>query len=132
MIRVRRKQAVSTLADRYNVSPAQVRAWNRTHGDMIMPGQVVVLHVPYGRPVPAEPGPARLETVAASSRSSGGVSKIGTRVPESKSSRGGKATAHSAGKVTKVSASTASHAAKPAATAKTVKPAASTKTSKKK
>jgi membrane-bound lytic murein transglycosylase D len=132
VIRVRRKQAVSTLADRYNVSPAQVRAWNRTHGDMIMPGQVVVLHVPYGRPVPAEPGPARLETVAASSRSSGGVSKIGTRVPESKSSRGGKATAHSAGKVTKVSASTASHAAKPAATAKTVKPAASTKTSKKK
>lgn len=132
VIRVRRKQAVSTLADRYNVSPAQVRAWNRTHGDMIMPGQVVVLHVPYGRPVPAEPGPARLETVAASSRSSGGVSKIGTRVPDGKSSRGGKATAHPAGKVTKVSASTASHAAKPAATAKTAKPAASTKTSKKK
>lgn len=130
VIRVRRKQAVTTLADRYNVSPAQVRAWNRTRGDMVMPGQVVVLHVPYGRSVPAEPGPVRVETVAASSRSSGGVSRIGTRVPESKPSRG-KATAHASGKVTKVSASTASHAAKPAA-AKTVKPATSTKSSKKK
>ncbi|AET89707.1 lytic transglycosylase catalytic [Burkholderia sp. YI23] len=130
VIRVRRKQAVTTLADRYNVSPAQVRAWNRTRGDMVMPGQVVVLHVPYGRSVPAEPGPVRVETVAASSRSSGGVSRIGTRVPESKPSRG-KATAHSSGKVTKVSASTASHAAKPAA-AKTAKPATSTKSTKKK
>ncbi|BAO86987.1 transglycosylase SLT domain-containing protein [Caballeronia cordobensis] len=140
VIRVRRKQAVTTLADRYNVSPAQVRAWNRTRGDMVMPGQVVVLHVPYGRSVPAEPGPVRVETVAASSRSSGGVSRIGTRVPESKPSRG-KATAHSSGKVTKVSASTASHAAKPAAAkpaaakpaaAKTAKPATSTKSAKKK
>ncbi|BBP96874.1 murein transglycosylase [Burkholderia sp. SFA1] len=130
VIRVRRKQAVTTLADRYNVSPAQVRAWNRTRGDMVMPGQVVVLHVPYGRSVPAEPGPVRVETVAASSRSSGGVSRIGTRVPESKPSRG-KATAHSSGKVTKVSASTATHAAKPAA-AKTAKPATSTKSAKKK
>ncbi|SAL65980.1 lytic transglycosylase catalytic subunit [Caballeronia cordobensis] len=130
VIRVRRKQAVATLADRYNVSPAQVRAWNRTRGDMVMPGQVVVLHVPYGRSVPAEPGPVRVETVAASSRSSGGVSRIGTRVPESKPSRG-KATAHSSGKVTKVSASTATHAAKPAA-AKTAKPATSTKSAKKK
>ncbi|SAK55714.1 lytic transglycosylase catalytic subunit [Caballeronia catudaia] len=128
VIRVRRKQAVTTLADRYNVSPAQVRAWNRTRGDMIMPGQVVVLHVPYGRAVPAEPGPARVETVAASSRSPGGVSKIGTRVPDTKPSHG-KASGHSSGKVTKVSASTASHAAKPAATAKTEKTA---KTSKKK
>ncbi|SAL73958.1 lytic transglycosylase catalytic subunit [Caballeronia arvi] len=131
VIRVRRKQAVTTLADRYNVSAAQVRAWNRTRGDMVMPGQVVVLHVPYGRAVPAEPGPARVETVAASSRSSGGVSKIGTRVPDSKPSHG-KASGHASGKVTKVSASTASHAAKPAATAKTTKPAAATKSSKKK
>ncbi|SAK69292.1 lytic transglycosylase catalytic subunit [Caballeronia temeraria] len=130
VIRVRRKQSIGTLADRYDVSPAQLRAWNRTHGEMFMPGQVVVLHVPYGRAVPAEPGPARVETVAASSRSSGGVSKIGTRVPEPKSSRGGKTSAHSSGKVTKVSASTASHAAKPAA--KTTKPAATTKSSKKK
>jgi membrane-bound lytic murein transglycosylase D len=132
VIRVRRKQSIGTLADRYNVSPAQLRAWNRTHGEMFMPGQVVVLHVPYGRSVPAEPGPVRVETVAASSRSSGGVSRIGTRAPEPKSSRGGKTTAHSSGKVTKVSASTASNAAKPAASAKTTKPAAASKSSKKK
>ena len=80
-------------------------ALTRTRGDLVMPGQVVVLHVPYGRPVPAEPGPVRVETVAASSRSSGGVSKIGTRVPETKSSRGGKAPARAPAKVTKVSAS---------------------------
>ncbi|SAL31180.1 lytic transglycosylase catalytic subunit [Caballeronia peredens] len=127
VIRVRRKQAVATLADRYNLSVAQVRSWNRTRGDMFMPGQVVVLHVPYGRPVPAEPGPVRVETVAASSRSSGGVSKIGTRVPDSKPSRSSKAPA--SGKVTKVSAS---HTAKPAASAKTAAPATAAKNSKKK
>lgn len=128
VIRVRRKQSVSTLADRYDVSTSQVKSWNRTRGDMFMPGQVVVLHVPYGRPVPAEPGPVRVETVAASSRSSGGVSKIGTRVPESKSR--GKAPARSSGKVTKVSAAPA---ARPAAAKTTAKHAAtSTKASKKK
>ncbi|KND56738.1 Membrane-bound lytic murein transglycosylase D precursor [Candidatus Paraburkholderia schumanniana] len=131
VIRVRRKQSIATLADRYNVSTSQVRSWNRTRGDMFMPGQVVVLHVPYGRPVPAEPGPVRVETVTASSRSSGGVSKIGTRVPEAKSSHG-KAPVHSSGKVTKVSASSAWHASKHAAAAKTAKPAAATKSSKKK
>jgi membrane-bound lytic murein transglycosylase D len=133
VIRVRRKQSVATLADRYDVSTSQVRSWNRTRGDMFMPGQVVVLHVPYGRPVPAEPGPVRVETVAASSRSSGGVSKIGTRVPESKPR--GKAPAHASSKVTRVS--TASNAAKPTvakpAPAKAARPAAaSSKSSKKK
>ena len=83
VIRVRRQQSITTFADRYNVSVAQVRAWNRTHRDSIMPGQVMVLHVPYGRAVPAEPGPVRVETVAASSRSGGGVTKIGTNVPAS-------------------------------------------------
>jgi membrane-bound lytic murein transglycosylase D len=111
VIRVRRKQSIDTLAGRYNVSVAQVQSWNRTKRDLFMPGQVVVLHVPYGRAVPAEPGPVRVETVSASSRSSGGVSRIGTHVPASKAS-GGKASA----KVTRV-------AAKPAA-AKTAKPAA--------
>ena len=96
LIRVRRQQSVATFADRYNVSVGQVRAWNRTRRDTIMPGQVIVLHVPVGRAVPAEPGPVRLETVSASSRSTG-------RVPESKSSAGGKSSAKSAGKVTRVS-----------------------------
>jgi membrane-bound lytic murein transglycosylase D len=115
VIRVRRKQSIAVLADRYNVSVAQVHAWNRTKRDMFMPGQVVVLHVPYGRPVPAEPGPVRVETVSATARSAGGVSKIGTRVPASKASNS-KAPA----KVTKVAAKpaaakTAKSAAKPAA-----------------
>jgi len=103
LIRVRRQQSVATFADRYNVSVGQVRAWNRTRRDTIMPGQVIVLHVPVGRAVPAEPGPVRLETVSASSRSTGRVTRIGTRVPESKSSAGGKSSAKSAGKVTRVS-----------------------------
>jgi membrane-bound lytic murein transglycosylase D len=61
-----------------------------------------VLHVPVGRAVPAEPGPVRVETVAVSSRNKGGVTKIGTHVPESKSTaRGGKASAPA--KVTRVS-----------------------------
>jgi membrane-bound lytic murein transglycosylase D len=121
LIRVRRKQSIATLADRYNVSVGQVRAWNRTHRDMFMPGQVVVLHVPYGRAVPAEPGPVRVETVSASSRSAGGVSKIGTRVPASKAASS-KGTKYTPVKARKVSTSSAS-AAKPAA--KTAKPAAS-------
>ncbi|KND60375.1 Membrane-bound lytic murein transglycosylase D precursor [Candidatus Burkholderia verschuerenii] len=129
LIRVRRKQSIATLADRYDVSVAQIRSWNRTHREMFMPGQVVVLHVPYGRAVRAEPGPARVETVSASSKSAGGVSRIGTHVPTSKSK--GKA---ASGKVSKVSASSASHSSK-AAPAKAVKSAApahaSTKSKKK-
>ncbi|GAB5099465.1 MULTISPECIES: transglycosylase SLT domain-containing protein [unclassified Caballeronia] len=120
-IRVRRKQSIETLADRYNVSVGQIRAWNRTHREVFMPGQVVVLHVPYGKAVPAEPGPVRLETVSASSRSSGGVTKIGTRAPVAKSASA-KATTHSATKYTKVSSSSKSYTAKPAV-AKTATPA---------
>ena len=115
VIRVRRQQSITTFADRYNVSVAQVRAWNRTHRDSIMPGQVMVLHVPYGRAVPAEPGPVRVETVAASSRSGGGVTKIGTNVPASSGSRGTKSTGHSAGKITKVSEKSEPKTIKPAA-----------------
>ena len=115
VIRVRRQQSITTFADRYNVSVAQVRAWNRTHRDSIMPGQVMVLHVPYGRAVPAEPGPVRVETVAASSRSGGGVTKIGTNVPASSGSRGTKSTGHSAGKITKVSEKSEPKTVKPAA-----------------
>jgi membrane-bound lytic murein transglycosylase D len=125
LIRVRRQQSIGTLADRYNVSVAQIRAWNRTHRETFMPGQVVVLHVPYGRAVPAEPGPARIETVSASSRSAGGVSKIGTRVPTS--SKSTKGTKYKPVAVKKVSSSAA--ATPPKASAKTAKPAASHSTS---
>jgi membrane-bound lytic murein transglycosylase D len=111
VIRVRRQQSIATFADRYNVSVSQVRAWNRTRRETIMAGQVMVLHVPVGRAVPAEPGPVRVETVSATSRSSGGVTKIGTHVPASKSSRSTK----SAGTVTKVSAKSEPKTVKPAA-----------------
>ena len=124
---------MSTFADRYNVSISQVKSWNRTHRDSVMPGQLIVLHVPVGRAVPAEPGPVRVETVAVSSRNKGGVTKIGTHVPESKSSastaRGGKASAPA--KVTRVTEkfSASSKAVKSEAVSKTAK---STKTDKKK
>jgi len=65
LIRVRRKQSMAALAGRYGVSVGQLKAWNRTHRDMVMPGQALVLHVPVGRAVPAEPGPERIATSAA-------------------------------------------------------------------
>jgi membrane-bound lytic murein transglycosylase D len=120
VIRVRRQQSIATFADRYNVSVSQVRAWNRTRRETIMAGQVMVLHVPVGRAVPAEPGPVRVETVSASSRSGGGVTKIGTHAPASKSSRSTKST----GKVTKVSAKSEPKS-EPKSESKAVKPATS-------
>jgi membrane-bound lytic murein transglycosylase D len=62
LIRVRRKQSMEAIAARYGVSVGQVRAWNRTHRSVAMPGQVIVLHVPVGRAVPAEPGPQKIAT----------------------------------------------------------------------
>jgi membrane-bound lytic murein transglycosylase D len=128
LIRVRRQQSIATLADRYDVSVAQIRAWNRTHRETFMPGQVVVLHVPYGRAVPAEPGPVRVERVSASLRPSGGASKIATRAP-SKASASGK-TKYTPVKASKVSASTTKTATK--ATPKTAKPASTSASAKSK
>jgi membrane-bound lytic murein transglycosylase D len=121
VIRVRRQQSIETFADRYDVSVAQVRAWNRTRRDAIMPGQVMVLHVPYGRAVPAEPGPVRMQTVSASSRNRGGVTKIGTSAPESKSSRGGKSAGAASAKVTKVSSKSEAKPVAPATKTATAK-----------
>jgi membrane-bound lytic murein transglycosylase D len=50
------------------VSVGQLRAWNRTRRDMVMPGQTMVLHVPVGRSVPAEPGPERISTSTGGAR----------------------------------------------------------------
>jgi membrane-bound lytic murein transglycosylase D len=115
LIRVRRKQSMVAFADRYNVSVAQVKNWNRTRRDMLAPGQLVVLHVPVGRAMPAEPGPVRLETVSLSSKTRGGVTRIATHVPESHGTRSVKG---GAPKVMKVSEK--SEASKPV---KSVKPA---------
>ncbi|GAB7535049.1 transglycosylase SLT domain-containing protein [Burkholderia sp. 3C] len=68
LIRVRRKQTMASLAGRYGVSVGQLHAWNRTRRDMVMPGQTMVLHVPVGRAVPAEPGPERIATTTGGAR----------------------------------------------------------------
>ena len=60
LIRVRRKQSMAAIAARYGVSVSQLRGWNKTRRDIAMPGQVIVLHVPVGKSVPAEPGPQKI------------------------------------------------------------------------
>ncbi len=80
LIRVRRKQSMTALADRYGVSVSQLKAWNRTRRDLVTPGQVIVLHVPVGKAMPSEPGPQRLATNVRG----GSVEKIGTRVADTK------------------------------------------------
>jgi len=81
LIRVRRKQTMAALAVRYGVSIGQLKAWNRTHRDLVTPGQVIVLHVPVGKAMPAEPGPERIAT----SVQGGGVERISTQVADTKS-----------------------------------------------
>ncbi|WP_109478103.1 transglycosylase SLT domain-containing protein [Paraburkholderia sp. C35] len=126
LIRVRRKQSMAMIADRYDVSIGQLKAWNRTKRDMVMPGQVVVLHVPVGKAMPSEPGPQKLATVPVG----GGVEKASAEVAATRSEsrydkkrgRGhtgvvkvsepvGKTPA-AKGKVTKVSAQSAGKASK--------------------
>jgi len=78
LIRVRRRQSMELVAHRYGVSIGQLKGWNRTHRDFVMPGQVLVLHVPVGRVLPSEPGPERL----AANVSGGSVERIGVRVAD--------------------------------------------------
>jgi membrane-bound lytic murein transglycosylase D len=81
LIRVRRKQAMDAVASRYGVSVGQLKGWNKTHRDYVMPGQVLVLHVPVGKAMPSEPGPERIATNV----SGGGVQRIGTKVADTSS-----------------------------------------------
>jgi membrane-bound lytic murein transglycosylase D len=81
LIRVRRKQAMDAVASRYGVSVGQLKGWNKTHRDYVMPGQVLVLHVPVGKAMPSEPGPERIAT----SMAGGGVERIGTKVADTDS-----------------------------------------------
>ncbi len=80
LIRVRRKQSMAAIASRYGVSVAQLKSWNRARRDMVMAGQTLVLHVPVGRAMPAEPGPERIAT-----------SVGGGRIERASLSTGGKA-----------------------------------------
>ena len=102
LIRVRRTQSMASLADRYGVSVGQLKAWNRTHRNQVSPGQVIVLHVPVGKVLPAEPGPVL--RASASSGERGSVEKIGTRVADTRpDSRYDKKKGRSQGKVVKAS-----------------------------
>ncbi len=64
LIRVRRKQTLVMVANRYGVSVKQLQIWNKTRRTGVAPGQTLVLHVPVGRMMPAEPGPQRIATAA--------------------------------------------------------------------
>jgi len=81
LIRVRRRQTMAAVASRYGVSLGQLKGWNRTRREIVTPGQVLVLHVPVGKALPREPGPERIATDV----HRGGVRRIGTRIPESRS-----------------------------------------------
>ncbi|HTH60454.1 MAG TPA: transglycosylase SLT domain-containing protein [Paraburkholderia sp.] len=78
LIRVRRKQSMAAVASRYGVSLGQLKAWNKTRRDEVSAGQVLVLHVPVGKSMPAEPGPERFATDVRG----GSVQRIGTRFHE--------------------------------------------------
>ncbi|MBB5498404.1 transglycosylase SLT domain-containing protein [Paraburkholderia sp. MM5384-R2] len=78
LIRVRRNQSMAAIAVRYGVSVGQLKAWNRTHRDHVSRGQVIVLHVPVGKPVPSEPGPEKI----AADVQGGSVQKIGVHVAD--------------------------------------------------
>jgi membrane-bound lytic murein transglycosylase D len=81
LIRVRRKQSMAAVAGRYHVTVAQLKGWNKTKRDMVMPGQVIVLHVPVGKPVPVEPGPQRIAvTMPADAR----ADKVSVHAPDTK------------------------------------------------
>lgn len=113
LIRVRRKQTMAAIAARYGVSLGQLKAWNKTRRNEAMAGQVIVLHVPVGKAVPAEPGPQKLATATA----------VGARVervdahaadakPKSRSEKAAK------GRARARTIEPVSHAAKPAKTAR--------------
>ncbi|WP_153100853.1 transglycosylase SLT domain-containing protein [Paraburkholderia hayleyella] len=121
LIRVRRKQTMAALAVRYGVSVAQLRSWNKSHGTVVAPGQVVVLHVPVGRALPSEPGPQRIATNVRGGR----VEKISTHVRAAKGAQGAHGKKASASSGTARGAKTASPASKGKPVAK-----AASKTSK--
>ncbi|MGF6777874.1 transglycosylase SLT domain-containing protein [Paraburkholderia sp. GAS334] len=124
LIRVRRSQSMASLADRYGVSVGQLKAWNRTHRNQVSPGQVIVLHVPVGKALPAEPGPVL--RASASADDSGGVQKIGTGVADTKAeSRYDKKKGRSQGKVVKASDPVKTSASTGASRSKTSKAAVS-------
>jgi membrane-bound lytic murein transglycosylase D len=98
LIRVRRKQSMDTIASRYGVSVGQLKAWNRTRRDIVMAGQTMVLHVPVGRAVPAEPGPERIAASVGGARIERASLHVGGKAERGGAKGGERATVKSSGK----------------------------------
>jgi membrane-bound lytic murein transglycosylase D len=82
LIRVRRKQSMEAVASRYGVSVGELKSWNKTHRDLVTPGQVLVLHVRVGKAMPSEPGPERIATNVSGGAVQHAVQHTGSRVAD--------------------------------------------------
>jgi membrane-bound lytic murein transglycosylase D len=132
LIRVRRKQSMAAFAGRYQVSVAQLKGWNKTRRDTILPGQLIVLHVPVGKPVPAEPGPQKIATAIPADAHAEKVAARASNVKAVKaaapSKRNDKASAsQSRGKAGKAVKAAGSSTGKTASSQKTAAPAKSSR-----
>jgi len=54
-LRVKRTESAAQIALRYDVSVAQIQAWNRTRKTSFRPGQMVLLHLPVNKALPVDP-----------------------------------------------------------------------------
>jgi membrane-bound lytic murein transglycosylase D len=79
LVRIRRTQTMEMLANRYGVSVGQIQAWNRTRRTTVAAGQRVVLHVPFGKAIPVEPGPDPVHVAATR-----GTKSFGAAAPRSR------------------------------------------------
>lgn len=128
LIRIRRKQSFDVIAARYGVSAGQLHAWNGARcGNLVLPGQTLVLHVPVGRALPSEPGPVRLASgdtgariIRADFHEGGSAARGGKTARGAKGAHGsakGVKTAKSSAKSAPAAQSSARASAKPAAAA---------------
>jgi len=93
-LRVRRTESAAQIALRYDVSVAQIQAWNRTRKTSFKPGQVVLLHLPVNKSLPVDP-PRVIQAQAAprgdASSLRGGIIRVsdpvgGAAVPQDRKS----------------------------------------------
>ncbi|CAB3787178.1 transglycosylase SLT domain-containing protein [Pararobbsia alpina] len=75
LIRVRRHESMASFASRYGVSVRQLSAWNKGRRSVLAPGQTLVLHVPVGKKLPAQPPVAVASNDSGQEGGSGGAAK---------------------------------------------------------
>ena len=75
LVKVRRREQIAAVARRYGVSVYQIKAWNRRRGNMLSPGEMIVVRIPASRTVAAEPEP---DPVRETSR--GRIERVSTRI----------------------------------------------------